>query len=68
MKMLQQKALEVVSAIRSINNSAGTMVLIGEDKDICFWQRKEWVEWMLELASELEREANSTKIKEESAK
>ena len=51
---LKEKAREVVSAIRSINRSSSEEVMIYGDDQPCYWQRKEWIEWMLELASELE--------------
>ena len=51
---LKEKAKEVVSAIRSVNRSRNQQVMIDGDDQPCYWQRKEWIEWMLELADELE--------------
>ena len=57
LKDSQSRTKELISAIRSINKSDKThLVHIGEDKDPCYWQRKEWIEWVLELADETEQE------------
>lgn len=59
---LRDKAKEVVSAIRSINRSRHQQVpsVITGDDEPCYWQRKEWIDWMLELASELETAASGS--------
>ena len=59
---LREKAKEVVSAIRSINKSPHHLVVIDEDEDPCYWQREEWVEWILEMADELESEIVKDKV------
>lgn len=56
----KEKALEVVSAIRSVNREGQHIVRIEGDDDPCYWQRKEWIDWMLDLAFELELEANAS--------
>lgn len=48
---LQSRIKELESAIKTINCSNQHFIEIGEDKDPCFWQRKEWVEWILDLAN-----------------
>lgn len=50
------KTKELISAIRSINKSKAHEIKIGWDVDPCYWQRKEWVDWILELANETEKE------------
>ena len=42
--------------IRTINREKYHEVYIGDDEP-CYWQRKEWVDWVLELADELEAAA-----------
>lgn len=59
---LKSKALEVVSAIRSINRSRAHQVDVSGDDSPCYWQRDKWIKWMLELASELEVEAKAEKV------
>lgn len=41
---------ELISGVRTVNFSNRSRIEIGEDKDVCFWQRQEWIEWILELA------------------
>jgi len=53
-KELEQRVKELVSAINTINRSKRHEVpesITGDDEP-CYWQRKEWVEWILELANE----------------
>jgi hypothetical protein len=50
------KTKELISAIRSINKSKAHEIKIGWDDEPCYWQRKEWVDWILELANETEKE------------
>ncbi len=50
----QQRVKELVSAINTINRSKHHEVpesITGDDEP-CYWQRKEWVDWILELANE----------------
>lgn len=51
---LRAKAKEVVSAIRSVNRSNHQLVNVPGEDQPCYWQRQEWIDWMLDLASELE--------------
>jgi hypothetical protein len=53
---LEIKTKELISAIRSINKSKAHEIKIGCDDEPCYWQRKEWVDWILELANETEKE------------
>jgi len=39
-------------AMLSINRGKQYFIEVGEDKDPCYWQRKEWVDWIIELAQE----------------
>jgi hypothetical protein len=45
---------EFVSAVRSINRSSHHQIQIPGDDEPCFWQRKEWIDWILELADQVE--------------
>jgi hypothetical protein len=45
---------ELVGAIRSVNRSKNQMIEIEGDDDPCFWQRKEWIDWILDLANDAE--------------
>lgn len=57
---LKQKSAEMVSAVRSINRSRHQELKIPNDDDPVYWQRKEWVEWILDLANELDRAIQDT--------
>ena len=46
----------LISGIRSINKAQYHEVEIGEDEEPCYWQRKEWVEWILEEADKAEQD------------
>ncbi len=51
---VEEKLKELASAINSINRHECHLVpeeITGDDEP-CYWQRKEWIEWMLELAEE----------------
>ena len=41
---------ELISAVGSINRGRQHEIRIGDDSEPCYWQRKVWVDWMLELA------------------
>jgi|SRR5690554_2418761 len=45
---------EFVSAVRSINRSSHHAIQIPGDDQPCFWQRKEWIDWIFELADKVE--------------
>lgn len=42
---------ELTSAIRSINRAPHHIAKGVDDDEPCYWQRKEWIDWILELAS-----------------
>lgn len=46
----------LISGIRSINKDRWHEVQVGEDDEPCYWQRKEWVDWILEEADKAEKE------------
>lgn len=54
---LKRKAGTMVTAVRTINRSRNQEMKIPGDDDPVYWQRKEWIEWILELADELEQAA-----------
>lgn len=62
---LRAKASEVVSAIRSVNRSRNQQVMVDGDDQPCYWQRKEWIDWMLDLAKELELEVAASAARDE---
>lgn len=47
----KKRIAELVSAIGSINHGKHHEVMIPGDDEPVYWQRKEWVEWILELAA-----------------
>lgn len=53
----------LISAARTVNHSPGHLIKIGIDDDPCYWQRVEWVEYLLEECDEAEAtvQANSKK-------
>lgn len=51
---------EFVSAVRSINRSSHHQIQIPGDDEPCFWQRKEWIDWILELADQVEASLSAT--------
>jgi len=51
-----QKASEFISAVRSINFSKASMVNVAGDDEPQYAQRKEWIEWILKFADELEKD------------
>lgn len=46
--------LELISGVRSINCARHHEVRISGDDEPCYWQRREWVHWLLELADAAE--------------
>lgn len=54
----REKLNDLISVVRSINRGRHHEVRIGEDGDLCYWQRKEWVDWALEVAESLAAEAS----------
>jgi len=51
---MDSKVSELIGAIRSINRARQHEIKIEADDEPCYWQRKEWVDWILELANEAE--------------
>lgn len=49
-----KEVTELISGIRSINRSKHQRVMVDGDDEPCYWQRGEWVEWILQLADEAE--------------
>jgi hypothetical protein len=52
------KIKELIGGVRSLNVGSSTEVpesITGDDEP-CYWQRKEWIDWILELADEAEKE------------
>ncbi|TCC09589.1 hypothetical protein E0L21_10050 [Kosakonia quasisacchari] len=47
----KKRIAELVSAIGSINHAKHHEMMIPGDDEPVYWQRKEWVEWILELAA-----------------
>lgn len=54
--MALEKMDELISGVRSINFAGQHRVDVPGDDQPCFWQRKEWIEWILSLADEAEKE------------
>lgn len=52
---------ELISAVRSINRSAQHEVSVSGDDEPCYWQRREWVLWLLEMADAAEQALNERK-------
>nr|WP_154325087.1 hypothetical protein [Pantoea sp. 201603H] len=47
-----EKLHEMVSAVRSINRAPHHIAKGVDDDEPCYWQRKEWIDWMLELCNQ----------------
>lgn len=45
----------LISGIRSINRAPHHRVQIESDDEPCYYQRKEWIDWVLDLANNAER-------------
>lgn len=45
---------ELISAVRSINRAPRHEVRVAGDDEPCYWQRREWIQWVLELADAAE--------------
>ena len=50
-----EKVRELIGAVRSVNRSRQHSIHIEGDDEPCFWQRAEWVRYVLELADEAEQ-------------
>ncbi|MES2488506.1 MAG: hypothetical protein V4607_01855 [Pseudomonadota bacterium] len=58
-KTLPDEAIaDLISAVRSINRGRAHQIKIEGDDEPCFWQRQEWVNWLLELADTAEKSAS----------
>lgn len=57
-----QKSKELIRAIRSVNRSKNQEVPREQHHDDAprYWQRKEWVDWVLSIADEAEQEVTNT--------
>jgi hypothetical protein len=42
----------LVSAVRSINRGKAHEIHVGGDEEPCYWQRKEWIDWVLGICNE----------------
>ena len=45
----------LIDGIRTVNQSSYYIAENVDDDEPCYWQRKEWIEWVLELADEAEK-------------
>lgn len=54
---LPEKVHELVSAVRSINRTKHHIAKGADDDEPCYWQRKEWIDWVLSLCDEVEQGA-----------
>lgn len=52
--VIKEKLNELASAITSLNRGKSSLVpeSVTGDNEPCYWQRKEWIDWMLELSEE----------------
>jgi|GEM_PF-6969868 len=58
--MEQSSIQQLISGIRTVNRGRCSEVpqAITGDESPCYWQRKEWIDWILELADSAEAEIN----------
>ncbi|WP_439126307.1 MAG: hypothetical protein ACNJA3_28475 (plasmid) [Pseudomonas rhizophila] len=52
----RQVLKELIGAVRSINRGKAHEIRVPGDDQPCYWQRKEWVDWSLEVAENLAAE------------
>ncbi len=45
---------DLIDGVRSINRDTHHQVAVEGDEEPCFWQRKEWIDWILALADTAE--------------
>jgi len=50
---IRQSIASLVGAISSINRMPQHEVFVPEDEEPCYWQRKEWVDWIYEISQEI---------------
>lgn len=55
---LNKKAIEAVGAMRSVNRSGHHKITIEGDDQPCYWQREEWISYLLDMAFDLELATN----------
>lgn len=53
---------ELTSAIRSINRAPHHIAKGVDDDEPCYWQRKEWINWILELASSADEKSRAAML------
>ena len=53
---------ELTSAIRSINRAPHHIAKGVDDDEPCYWQRKEWIDWILELASSADENSRAAML------
>ena len=53
---------ELTSAIRSINRAPHHIAKGVDDDEPCYWQRKEWIDWILELASSADEKSRAAML------
>ena len=63
----EEKLAELISAVRSINCHPRHQIMIKGDDKPCFWQRGEWVNWVLGLCTEAEQLLNQQHSRERGA-
>lgn len=49
---------DLVGAVRSLNQGKSHEIMIPGDDEPCYWQRREWIQWILDLCNELEAKTN----------
>lgn len=50
-KEAEKRTHELCNAIKTINRNKYHEIKVNGDDEVCYWQRKEWVDWIYELAS-----------------
>lgn len=53
---------ELANAVRSINRGRAHVVKLGSDDQPCYAQRKDWVDWILELCDEMSPDGQPTSV------
>jgi len=53
-KVPRDKLNELISVVHSINRGKQHEIRVGGDDAPCYWQRKEWVDWALEVAKDID--------------
>ncbi|HHX6290044.1 TPA: hypothetical protein ACVGJS_003630 [Pseudomonas aeruginosa] len=50
----REKVKELIGAMRSVNRGRQYEVRPPVDDEPCYWQRREWVEWGIKVAEDLD--------------